>query len=123
MSARGFTLIEVLVSLLIASLAAGALAGSTRAALRGAAATAERDLASQLAVEALEELLSQRAEHLLPLDDETVIDAAGERIVRRRTIEVGPAAGTWQIRVRARPETGGAEVTLATLRRAVWIRP
>lgn len=120
---RGFTLIEVLVALLVATVLSAAIATSTRAALRGERASTRRETAARLVTDAIETILAAAPESLEPRDDEAVVDAAGESWRVRSLVEAGPAPGLWRISVVARAERDGFASEAATLRRALWVRP
>jgi prepilin-type N-terminal cleavage/methylation domain-containing protein len=120
---RGFSLIEVLVALTVASLSIAALAHSASSILQGRRASDLQQAATLLGERRLEELVGAGAGALSPRDDrETADGAAGEFSVQTR-IERGPNDRLWHVSVTVSPPQGGAAVRLHTLLRRSWGYP
>jgi prepilin-type N-terminal cleavage/methylation domain-containing protein len=120
---RGLTLIEVLVSLTIASMSIAALAHSTWSILQARRASDLQQAATLLAERRLEELVAAGAGALSSSEaSETVVDPAGEFTVRTR-VEPGPNDSLWHLAVTASPSQGGSPVRLHTLLHRSWGSP
>ena len=112
---RAFSLIEVLVSLTIASMSIAALAHSASSILQARRASDRQQAATLLAERRLEELLATPPEELAARHDrETAFDAAGELAVHT-VIEPGPNDSLWHVSVSVDPSLGGGVVRLHTL--------
>jgi prepilin-type N-terminal cleavage/methylation domain-containing protein len=120
---RGFTLVEVLVTLGVASVSLAAIAHSASTIVLGRRAS-ERQQAAALTVERrLEELLAKSAEDLTARDSsESVADATGALLLRT-IVEAGPRENLWHLSVTATPAGGGAPVRFHTLLRRRWVLP
>jgi prepilin-type N-terminal cleavage/methylation domain-containing protein len=120
---RGFSLIEVLVALTVASLSIAALAHSAWSILQGRRASDLQQAATLLGERRLEELLAAGAGALSPRDTrETADDGTGEFSVQTR-IERGPNDALWHVSVTVSPSPGVAPVRLHTLLRRSWGYP
>jgi prepilin-type N-terminal cleavage/methylation domain-containing protein len=119
MRCRGFSLIEVLVAMVIASLCVAALFRSSYAVLRERIAS-ERALAmSQIARRSLEEMLSADPESIAEEDVADDIPDFFGPFHRQRQVEPGPRENLWHLRVTVTSSLG-AEVSLHTLLRRPW---
>lgn len=117
MSARGFSLIEVLVALLVASVTLAALARSSRAILRSrheSEATIAMTLAAQ---RGLEEMLAADTATFAERDETG--ELPGGRFTARRIVRRGPEENLWHLEVVV-ADASGREVRLHTLRRVPW---
>ena len=120
---RGFSLIEVLVALTIASLSIAALAHSASSILQGRRASDLQQAATLLGERRLEGLVAAGAGALSPGDTrETADDGTGEFSLATR-IERGPNDALWHVSVTVSPPRGGAPVRLHTLLRRSWGYP
>ncbi len=115
----GFTLLEAIVALAIASVTIGALAREITATVRIREAAERLDAATLLAGRSLEELLARDAGSLAPEDSSDEISHPVGVLRRRRTTEVGPRENLWQLAVEV-TAPGTAPVVFRTLRRGPW---
>jgi prepilin-type N-terminal cleavage/methylation domain-containing protein len=120
---RGFTLIEVLVTLGVASVSLAAIAHSASAIVLSRRASERQQAATLIAERRMEELLANTAEDLSTRDAvESVGDAMGALLLRT-IIEAGPRENLWHLSVTATPAGGGAPVRFHTLLRRRWVLP
>ncbi len=115
----GFTVLEAVVALAIASVTVGALAREITAAVRTREAAERLDAASLLAGRSLEQLLARDAGSLGPEDSSDEVPHPGGVLRRRRTVEVGPRENLWQLAVEV-TAPGTAPVVFRTLLRKPW---
>jgi prepilin-type N-terminal cleavage/methylation domain-containing protein len=120
---RGFTLLEVLVALGIASVSLAAIAHSARAILLGRRAADLQQAATLVAERRLEELLAGTTEETASRDSSESVANASGAVVVRTLIEPGPRENLWHLSVTATPAGGGAPVRFHTLRRRKWVLP
>jgi len=120
---RGFTLLEVLVTLGVASVSLAAIAHSTRSIVLGRRASDLQQAATLIAERRLEELLANAAEEITARDSsESAADATGAFLLRT-LVEPGPRENLWHLSVTATPPRGGAPVRFHTLLRRRWVLP
>ena len=120
---RGFTLVEVLVTLGVASVLLAAIAHSASAIVLGRRASERQQAATLIAERGMEELLANTAEGLTARDaTESVGDATGALLLRT-VVEAGPRENLWHVSVTATPAGGSAPVTFHTLLRRRWVSP
>lgn len=120
---RGFTLIEVLVTLGVASMSLAAIAHSASAIALARRASERQQAATLIAERRMEELLANDAEDLTPRDaTESIGDATGVLLLRT-IIEGGPHENLWHLSVTATPAGSGAPVRFHTLLRRRWVLP
>ncbi|MGH7822437.1 MAG: prepilin-type N-terminal cleavage/methylation domain-containing protein, partial [Candidatus Binatia bacterium] len=95
----GFTLIEVLVAMLVASVSAAALAASAHALVAGRVSSEGEIAMTLLAQRSLEEMLARPPAMLVESDvGDQVIDAGGT-FARRRVVRARPEPSLWEIEV------------------------
>jgi prepilin-type N-terminal cleavage/methylation domain-containing protein len=115
----GFTLLETMVALVIASVTIGAVARQVAATARTRALVERLDAATVLAERSLEEMLAREPASLTPEDSaDQVSDRVGV-LGRRRRIEIGPRESLWHLTVEV-TAPGAAPVVLHTLLRRPW---
>jgi type II secretion system protein I len=120
---QGFSLMEVLVALTIASLSLAALARSARTVVQARRASERQQVATLIGEQRLEELIATGADSLAARrDTETIDDGAGEFRVETR-VERGPNDTLWLLAVDVAPSPDGAPVRLQTLLRRSWGTP
>ena len=120
---RGFTLLEVLVTLGVASVSLAAVAHSTWSIVLGRRASDFQQAATLVAERRLEELLANAAEDITARDSsESVADATGALLLRT-LVEPGPRENLWHLSVTATPPRGGGPVRFHTLLRRRWVLP
>lgn len=114
MRARGFTLVEVLVALIIVALGSAAVLAALRTAADSAGRQRERMLAGYVA---MNRIVETRLEPEWPAagSSEGAVEMGGRRWRWRQEISTTPVAGVLQITVRVRPETAAR-----TDRDAAW---
>jgi len=118
---RGFTLVEVLVTLGVASVSLAAIAHSASTIVLGRRASERQQAATLIAERRMEELLANTAEELTARDSsELVADATGAFSLRT-VVEAGPRENLWHLSVTATPPGGGAPVRFHTLLRRKWV--
>ena len=119
MRSSGFTLVEVLVAMLLASFGIAALTRSAQAIIRSRIES-ERLLAmSRLAAKSLEEMLPIDPSTTSPQDlADQVSDPLGP-FARSRQIRPGPRENLWHLRVTVRSPLG-REMSLDTFHRYPW---
>lgn len=116
----GFSLVEVLVTLALASVSTAAVGHSTRSLLDGRRASDAQQAATLIAERRMEELLAMGADELGAEDStSTVTDPSGTFAVRA-IIEGGPRDNLWHLSVTATPAGNGAPVRFHTLLRRRW---
>jgi len=120
---RGFTLVEVLVTLGVVSVSLAAIAHSASAIVLSRRASERQQAATLIAERRIEELIANTAEGSTARDTtESLGDATGPLLVRT-LVEVGPRENLWHLSVTATPTGGGAPVRFHTLLRRRWVSP
>ena len=120
---QGFTLLEVLVALGVASVSLAAIAHSAWTIVLGRRASDRQQAATLVAERRLETLLANTAEQITARDSsESVANASGAVLVRT-LVEPGPRENLWHLSVTATPPGGGAPVRFHTLVRRKWVWP
>jgi hypothetical protein len=116
----GLSLLEVLVSLVIASLTIAAIAHSSWAILMGRRQSDLQQAASLIAGEGLEQTIARGATGLGVEDGVArVADPLGD-FERRTIVERGPSEALWHIVVMVTPPRGAAPVRFHTLVYRSW---
>ncbi len=119
MRPRGFTLIEVLVTMLVATVGVASLCRSAQAILKSRMLAERLSEISRLAERTLEEMLATDATTLTPQDLFDEVPGRRELLRRRRRIEPGPRENLWHLAVTVTSSTG-REISLHTLLRRPW---
>jgi prepilin-type N-terminal cleavage/methylation domain-containing protein len=116
----GFTLLEVLVTLMVASVATAAVADSVSTLIRARRATEILQAATLLAERSIEEMIAEGAADLATEDSlDRVTDPLGD-FQRRRVVEAGPRDNLWHLVVTVTPPRGGPAIVFHTLLRRPW---
>jgi prepilin-type N-terminal cleavage/methylation domain-containing protein len=119
---RGFTLLEVVVALGIASVSLAAIGQSARTIVLGRRAS-ERQQAATLVAEAhLEAIFANTAEKITAQDSSESVPGRSGAILVHTIVEPGPRENLWHLSVTATPPAS-APVRFHTLLRRKWILP
>ena len=120
---RGFSLIEVLVALAVASVSFAAFGRSSWCLIEGRRSSERGQIAADVAEGRLEEILARSSAALAVEDSVVQVSDPGGNLTVRTRIEPGPAPTLWHVSVTASLSSGGAEARLHTLVRRPWVAP
>jgi len=119
----GFSLVELLVALAVASTSLAAIAHSAVSMQIGRRQSESREAAARLAERRLEQQLARAGAELDDNDtSETVVEATGT-LVARTLVEDGPRENLRYVAVTVTPLSGGAPIRLHTFVRVERSRP
>jgi len=119
----GFSFVELLVALAVASTSLAAIAHSAVSMQIGRRQSEAREAAARLAERRLEQQLARAGAELDDNDtSETVVEATGT-LVARTLVEDGPRENLRHVAVTVTPLSGGAPIRLHTFVRVERSRP
>ncbi|MGH7897223.1 MAG: prepilin-type N-terminal cleavage/methylation domain-containing protein, partial [Candidatus Binatia bacterium] len=117
---KGFTLLEALVALLVASATTAMLVRSVSALVGARRGTEALQTATIVAARSLEEMIARGATGLAVEDSSDRVAAPLGELERRRVVEPGPRENLWHVVVTVTPPRAGAAVVFRTLLRRPW---